>query len=290
MATLRAEQRWQVQRAAQHHNGAVALGAMLLGAIGLRSGGAARGTSGDRPEDKSLTISSSRWPRPGTRSTSSAAPPSSPATSSNPSTVLSSRSTILSSRSTIFSGNCPASAEQCRHGGELVAQNRRVLRSDDKAERGGAVTDEQKEADRKSLTEALEDQSRSYDQAILTISAGTLAVSVTFAQGMTPSPLQWSLLLLVGGWSFLALAILLMVWSFRVSQSMLRTILRDPDLVPTLPPRLTGRGQDRESTCGAGRLSARSDHYRLRTRREHQAAHLTGSPRLAGGAINNRAA
>ena len=109
------------------------------------------------------------------------------------------------------------------------------------------VTDDnRKEADRRDFVVALEDQSRSYDQAILTIAAGTLALSVTFAQSVTPKPpIPLSLVLLVLGWVALVLSLLWMIWSFRASQLMLRLILREQDLHFTDEAKAAGERTER---------------------------------------------
>jgi hypothetical protein len=50
------------------------------------------------------------------------------------------------------------------------------------------VSDREREDYLKLLYDAHHDASRDYDQAILTLSAGTLALSVTFVHDITPSP------------------------------------------------------------------------------------------------------
>jgi hypothetical protein len=89
------------------------------------------------------------------------------------------------------------------------------------------------EDDRKQLNDALQAASRDYDQAILTIAAGTLAVSVTFMHDVTPTPVAGSTPILVSAWLSLGASVLCMVCSFLTSQRTIRLMLRQPDLTLT---------------------------------------------------------
>jgi len=71
---------------------------------------------------------------------------------------------------------------------------------------------------RRHLQGALRDASRDYEQAVLVVSAGTLAVSVTFARDITPTPVPGSTGGLVVAWLLLGLAMLATVLSFVTSQ------------------------------------------------------------------------
>lgn len=74
---------------------------------------------------------------------------------------------------------------------------------------------------RRHLYEALHSASRDYDQAILTLAAGTLALSVTFAHSVAPAPTPESRFFLTLAWLLLAVAIVAMVFSFQTSQAAL---------------------------------------------------------------------
>jgi hypothetical protein len=56
----------------------------------------------------------------------------------------------------------------------------------------------------------------------LTIAAGTLAVSVTFAHDIAPTPQTGSAVLLLVGWAALGLAVIAIVSSFLLSQVEIR--------------------------------------------------------------------
>ena len=78
---------------------------------------------------------------------------------------------------------------------------------------------------RRHLDEALHAASRDYDQAILAISAGTLAVSVTFVHDITPTPVAGTKDLLLIGWGGLVVAMVAIVASFLTSQALIRGAL-----------------------------------------------------------------
>jgi hypothetical protein len=75
---------------------------------------------------------------------------------------------------------------------------------------------------RRHLYEALNSASRDYDQAILTLAAGTLALSVTFAHDITPQPAPNSYLLLLAAWGWLIVTLLAVVLSFLTSDKGIR--------------------------------------------------------------------
>lgn len=71
-------------------------------------------------------------------------------------------------------------------------------------------------AERNRFIESKTDQSKTYDQTILTFSAGAIALSITFIEKLAPIPAApW---LLYTAWSFFGLAVLSVVLSFLVSQ------------------------------------------------------------------------
>lgn len=88
---------------------------------------------------------------------------------------------------------------------------------------------------RRHLYEALHAASRDYDQAVLTLSAATLALSVTFLHQIAPHPIEGTRILLFGAWGSLAVAIIAMVISFPVSQHGLRRRIEAPDAGEKLP-------------------------------------------------------
>jgi len=57
------------------------------------------------------------------------------------------------------------------------------------------------------LKESLEISDR-FDKAILALSGGSLALSLTFIEKIAPSPLDWSLWFLLGAWLLLILSVL----------------------------------------------------------------------------------
>jgi hypothetical protein len=76
------------------------------------------------------------------------------------------------------------------------------------------------------LNAALQTASRDYDQAILTLSAGILAVSVTFAHDLTPQPVPGSPPFLFAGWLLLLVAVTCTLFSFATSQRAIRKMIR----------------------------------------------------------------
>ena len=82
---------------------------------------------------------------------------------------------------------------------------------------------------RRHLYEALHAASRDYDQAILTLAAGTLALSVTFLHDIAPTPIAWTRVLLLGAWGSLGAALIAIVASFVTSQWVLRQRITEVD-------------------------------------------------------------
>jgi hypothetical protein len=91
------------------------------------------------------------------------------------------------------------------------------------------VSDEQTRAYEKHLYDALHAASRDYDQAILTVAGGTLALSVTFAGDISPTPQAGSQELLVRAWLALGASIVAIVISFATSQRAIRARIRTVD-------------------------------------------------------------
>jgi hypothetical protein len=71
-------------------------------------------------------------------------------------------------------------------------------------------------AERNRLIETRTDQSKTYDQTILTFSAGAIALSITFVEKIAPTPAVPVLLYVA--WCFFGLAVLSVVLSFLASQ------------------------------------------------------------------------
>jgi hypothetical protein len=85
---------------------------------------------------------------------------------------------------------------------------------------------------RKHLYESLNSASRDYDQSILTLAAGTLAVSVTFAHDIATKPVPGTNAILLAAWGSLVLALVLIVISFQTSQHVIRLAIRAIDPPP----------------------------------------------------------
>jgi hypothetical protein len=109
---------------------------------------------------------------------------------------------------------------------------------------------------RRHLYEALHAASRDYDQAIVTLAAGTLALSVTFAHDITPTPVAWSRLLLFLAWTSLAASLVSIVASFLASQRLLRSAIealdRPSDATPSPRNRMAGLTEVLNLVAGAG--------------------------------------
>lgn len=87
----------------------------------------------------------------------------------------------------------------------------------DKYEQKQAAFFESATAERNRLIGTKTDQSKSYDQTILTFSAGAIALSITFVEKIAPTPAVPVLLYVA--WSFFGLAVLFVVLSFLASQA-----------------------------------------------------------------------
>jgi hypothetical protein len=112
---------------------------------------------------------------------------------------------------------------------------------------------------RRHLWDALNAASRDFDQAILTLAVATLAVSVTFANDITPNPVPGSIGLLLAGWLLLLIAVGAVVTSLLTSQRVLRRMLEaiDDDASPE-PARTsrTARATDALNVASGGLLVA----------------------------------
>jgi len=94
---------------------------------------------------------------------------------------------------------------------------------------------------RRHLYEALHAASRDYDQAILTLAAATLALSVTFAHDITPTPAAGTRTILLAAWAVLVVSMVAIVASFLTSQRLLRRTIDDLDRTEDAKPAAPGR-------------------------------------------------
>ena len=76
--------------------------------------------------------------------------------------------------------------------------------------------------ERRILIDLEKESSRSFDKAMLTLSAGALGLSITFIRQISPSPLLGTLGFLKVAWICFALSILTTLMSFLLSQSAIR--------------------------------------------------------------------
>lgn len=82
-----------------------------------------------------------------------------------------------------------------------------------------SMSEETYMAERKLLIDTEHSSARQHDKAILTLSAGGLALSISFVQYIAPSPLPGSYPLLGLSWLFFGFSITAILWSFLTSQS-----------------------------------------------------------------------
>lgn len=76
--------------------------------------------------------------------------------------------------------------------------------------------------ERRILIDLEKESSRSFDKAMLTLSAGALGLSITFIRQISPSPLPGTFGFLKVAWICFALSILTTLISFLLSQSAIR--------------------------------------------------------------------
>jgi len=101
-----------------------------------------------------------------------------------------------------------------------------TVRCESLTDNEGGVAEDQTERqayleERKLLIDAEREASRSFDQAMITLSAGALGLSVTFIEKLAPAPAvsQW---LLYSAWSCFTVALLAILSSFLCSQFAMR--------------------------------------------------------------------
>ena len=100
---------------------------------------------------------------------------------------------------------------------------------------------------------AEQESAKSYDQAMLTLAAGALGLSVAFVKDIAPEPVSWSLPALFAGWGCLAYSVLSVVRSFEVAQKHIRWLTRWADIkynpgYPKPPPEIP----DAKTATGLG--------------------------------------
>lgn len=76
--------------------------------------------------------------------------------------------------------------------------------------------------ERRDLIQAEAEQSRSFDKAILTLTAGALALSLTFAKDVVPTMSASTTWILQLSWGIFVLSLLLTLTSFQISASAIR--------------------------------------------------------------------
>lgn len=105
--------------------------------------------------------------------------------------------------------------------------------------------------ERRDLNQAEAEQSRSFDKAVLTLSAGALGISITFIRDVVPVIRPCTGWVLYVGWAAFVASLLVTLWSFLTSMKALRRQLEildavhmglgAPNLSDNAPARLTNR-------------------------------------------------
>ena len=73
-------------------------------------------------------------------------------------------------------------------------------------------------SERKSLVKAVRDTAQQFDKAILTLSAGAFAISITFINKIALNPEPWTIKVLVASWLSLIVSMVSTLVSFVTSQ------------------------------------------------------------------------
>jgi len=101
---------------------------------------------------------------------------------------------------------------------------------------------------RQAMVDADRDASRDYDNAVLSLASGALALSATFAHDIAPHPQPDSLVILGASWGLLTTALIAILVSLVTSQVALRKVIRDIDAEKGswLESRWPGRDLDKD--------------------------------------------
>lgn len=94
---------------------------------------------------------------------------------------------------------------------------------------------------RQAMVDADRDASRDYDNAVLSLASGALALSATFAHDIAPHPQPDSLVILGASWGLLTAALIAILVSLVTSQVALRRVIRDIDAEKDLGSNPGGR-------------------------------------------------
>ena len=79
------------------------------------------------------------------------------------------------------------------------------------------------------LEQAYVDQAKAYDKAVMTLSAGTLAISLTFVKDVIDTPRPGTVIFLALAWTALAVSIVAILISMLTSQWALRKTIEQVD-------------------------------------------------------------
>lgn len=91
------------------------------------------------------------------------------------------------------------------------------------------------------LYDSLQQASRDYDQAIITVAAGTLALSATFAGAIAEAPAPGSRAFLIWAWILLVVSVISIVGSYLTSQATIRHMIAH--VYDAMPPKPGRRGR-----------------------------------------------
>lgn len=91
------------------------------------------------------------------------------------------------------------------------------------------LTSEQFHEQRRQWNQAEADQIKSYEQAMLALTASTLALSVSFWEKITEHPQRWTFWILIAAWASLFLSVISITLSFLMSHEQARDLRRNLD-------------------------------------------------------------
>lgn len=109
---------------------------------------------------------------------------------------------------------------------------------------------------RRQAQELLREGHRDYDQAILTLAAGSLALSVTFVHDIAPVPAVGTKVLLIAAWLALGLSLISVVSSYLTSMRAFSRVLGQPGWHPDAQAeRLSKATEILNGVAGAGLIA-----------------------------------